>query len=178
MNVVSRSYRRAAFRRWGLPEHSTLRVALRGSTAVSTTAAPRQVWAVLSDVTRVGEWSHECQGASWLDGATSLAVGARFRGRNRAGSMRWSRPCTVTSLVPGEEVTWVTDGGIYGDNAAWRFRLVPDGTGTRIEQSFRVVNLPAWFDRFIWRMLPSHHDRSAALAADLERLGTLAAAET
>ena len=29
------------------------------------------VWRVVSDVTRTGEWSHECHSVHWLDGATS-----------------------------------------------------------------------------------------------------------
>ena len=28
---------------------------------------------MLADVTRIGEWSHECQGAEWLDGAATAA---------------------------------------------------------------------------------------------------------
>ncbi len=34
-------------------------------------AAPaEQVWAMIADVTRMGEWSPENQGATWLRGAT------------------------------------------------------------------------------------------------------------
>lgn len=49
-------------------------------------APVQQVWAVVSDVTRVGEWSHECCGAAWLGGADGPAPGVRYRGRNRAGT--------------------------------------------------------------------------------------------
>jgi hemerythrin-like domain-containing protein len=176
LNIVSRGERRATFRRWRLPEHTDLRVPLAGTTVVDVAATPQQVWDVLSDVSRVGEWSHECRRAEWLDGARSVAVGARFRGGNRSGSMKWSRPCTIEVADAPHTLAWVTDGGVYGDNSAWRFSLTPHGDGTRIEQSFRVLNLPVWFDRFIWRMIPAHHDRTAALHADLEQLGRIAAA--
>jgi hypothetical protein len=57
--LLAGRYRRAAFRRWRLPEHNALRLSLSGEVQVTTTAAPSAVWAVLADVTRVGEWSHE-----------------------------------------------------------------------------------------------------------------------
>ena len=34
------------------------------------------VWCVVADVTRTGEWSHECLDVSWLGGATAAAPGA------------------------------------------------------------------------------------------------------
>ena len=46
------------------------------------------VWRVIADVTRTGEWSHECLHVDWLGGATAAAPGARFRGRNRLGWLR------------------------------------------------------------------------------------------
>jgi hypothetical protein len=53
--------------------------------------APREVvYDLVTDVTRMGEWSPECVACEWVDGATGPAVGARFRGRNRHGLARWS----------------------------------------------------------------------------------------
>ena len=54
-----------------------------GRVEAVTDATPEQVWAVVADVTRVGEWSHECKVGVWADGATSARPGARFRGSNR-----------------------------------------------------------------------------------------------
>jgi Berberine and berberine like len=48
------------------------------------------VWRVIADVTRTGEWSHECHHVTWLGGATAAAPGVRFRGRNRSGWLRWT----------------------------------------------------------------------------------------
>ncbi len=33
------------------------------------------VWRVVSDVSRTGEWSHECRAVEWLDGTTAATVG-------------------------------------------------------------------------------------------------------
>ncbi|MFC8042496.1 SRPBCC family protein [Nocardia sp. NPDC057353] len=175
VELMTGRYRRAAFRRWRTPEFSPLRAVLYGEQSVEVAAAPAAVWEILADVPRVGEWSHECHSAAWLDGATAAAPGARFRGRNRSGRSRWSRTCTVTEVVPERALGWITHGGIYGDHTEWRYTLEPAGTGTRITQTYRVQAMPRWFDRLAWRITPAHHDRREALRDDLSRLGLLAA---
>jgi hemerythrin-like domain-containing protein/uncharacterized protein YndB with AHSA1/START domain len=176
-NLLSGRYRRAAYRRWQLPEHSGRKAPQSGQAEVTTTAAPGAVWAVLADVTRVGEWSHECHGAVWLDGAAAAAVGARFRGRNKAGRVRWSRPCTIEACEPPRELVYRTKGLVFGDATEWRFVLEPSSEGgTLIRQSYRVLTLPVWADRLLWVMVPAHHDRLAALQADLGRLAAIAEA--
>ena len=39
------------------------------------------VWALVSDLTNMGDWSPENDGGSWAGDATGAAVGAVFRGR-------------------------------------------------------------------------------------------------
>jgi uncharacterized protein YndB with AHSA1/START domain len=172
---LSGRYRRAAYRRWQLPEHSGRKAPVSGQAEVTTTASPGAVWAVLADVTRVGEWSHECHGAQWLDGATTAVPGARFRGRNKSGRVSWSRPCTIEACDRPRELVYRTKGVAFGDATQWRFVLEPAGDGgTVIRQSYRVLSLPVWADRLLWVMVPAHHDRLAALRADLGRLPVIA----
>jgi hypothetical protein len=64
-------------------------------------ADPLAVYAMLSDITRMGEWSPENCGGRWLGQAAGPAAGARFVGRNRKGVLRWSTVCTVTAADPG-----------------------------------------------------------------------------
>lgn len=176
LHIMIGRYRRGAFRRWRTTEFSALKCSLRGTQTAETPAPPQAVWAVLADVTRVGEWSHECHAARWLDGATAAAVGARFRGHSRSGRTRWSRVCTMTRVDPPRELAWVTHGGVYGDHTEWRYTLTPTPVGgTRITQTYRVLAMPRWFDRLAWTLTPAHHDRRAALHADLVRLGETAA---
>ncbi|WP_431970264.1 hemerythrin domain-containing protein [Nocardia sp. bgisy134] len=177
LHVMIRRYRRAAFRRWHTAEFSPLRVPLGGRNEVFCAAPPDAVWAVLADVTRVGEWSHECRGAEWLGGSTRAEVGARFRGSSKSGLWRWRRLCTCTVADKPRELVWVTDGAL-GDNSEWRFRLRPTPDGTCIEQTFRVLSLPVWLDRVIYRFVPAHRDRSRALRGDLERLAQLVERES
>lgn len=65
-------------------------------------ASPSAVFAALTDITRMGEWSPETIGAAWNDGATEAAVGASFTGHNRNGDKEWSTLATIVELVPDE----------------------------------------------------------------------------
>jgi hypothetical protein len=132
------------------------------------------VWDVVCDVTRVGEWSHECVGAVWLAGADEPTPGARFRGRNRAGVLRWGRVCEIVSADP-HELVWITvPTARYPDSSEWRIRLAKVEAGTKISQQFRVLRAPKALAVLYALAIPAHRDRTAALVADLTRLGTVA----
>jgi len=46
-------------------------------------ARPELVWDLVTDITRIGEWSPECIRAAWLGEPSRPRPGARFTGRNR-----------------------------------------------------------------------------------------------
>ena len=77
---------------------------LYGEVSVHMAAPPEKVWALVSDVTRIGEFSPETFEARWTRGSTGPEVGASFKGhvkRNGVGPTYWS-PCQVTKCVPNE----------------------------------------------------------------------------
>jgi len=148
-----------------------------GEVSVEVDATPEQVWNLLTDITRAGEWSHETQGGEWLDAAHGPAVGARFRGRNENGRMKWSRQCEVLSLDDNRSISWrtVPTKLRYRDSTIWTYELEPTDRGCRITQRFEVVLLGPVMDRLLYAAIPAHRDRSDALAADVRRLGEHAA---
>lgn len=142
---------------------------------VVVAARPDKVWSVVSDPTRVGEWSHECWGAEWLDGAHAPVPGARFRGRNRAGWVRWSRVSEIVSVDPPREMVWRTvPTWRIPDSTEWRIQVAPDPAGTWIAQSFQVLRAPRLLDLLYARLVPRHQDRDARLVEDLQRIGVVA----
>lgn len=144
---------------------------------VTTQAPIESVWQVISDVTRTGEWSHECHHVAWLVGATAAAPGVRFRGRNRLGALRWNRICEVLAVDPPHHLAWRTiPTPLFPDSTHWRITLEPVGSGTRIVQTFQLTKCPRWWEWIVARANPRHIDRSAALTEDLRRIGVLAAA--
>lgn len=115
--------------------------------SIAVKAPPEQVWAMVSDVTRVGEWSPEAVSAEWLDGATGPAVGVRFRGRNKRKGT-WSTTCTVTESEPGHAFAFLVGRG----ETSWRYDLTPDGDGCDVTESFEILKVPGPFGRFFTKL--------------------------
>ncbi|HET7523448.1 MAG TPA: SRPBCC family protein [Acidimicrobiales bacterium] len=119
-----------------------MRSARTGQASTHIDATPEQVWAIVSDLERMGEWSPECYRVEWLDGATSPAKpGARFKGWNRYGLMRWSMTCEVKTADPGREISWATVKGAR-ELVVWAYRLQPASQGCELTESFEVQWLP------------------------------------
>src|SRR3954452_19664470 len=119
--------------------------ALRMSDAQATTtiaADPMKVYALVSDLPRMGEWSPENTGGRWIGGATGPEVGARFRGNNRRGVLRWSTTCEVTDATPGKRFAFdVTYGPLSISH--WEYTFEPDGNGCRVTEEW-TERRPAW----------------------------------
>ena len=125
---------------------------MRDSVTVHMAAPPERVWELVSDVTRIGEFSPETFEAEWLDGATGPAVGAKFRGhvkRNGIGPVYWVT-CTVLVSEPGREFTFGTAGDPEPLNV-WSYRLAPNGDGTDVTESFALADKPLL--RVYWALL-------------------------
>ena len=75
---------------------------------VEIDAAPLTVYELISDITHMGDWSPECYRCEWLNGATAAEEGARFRGHNRLGKVRWHTDAIVTVADPGREFAFTT----------------------------------------------------------------------
>ncbi len=111
-------------------------------------ARPEALYGIIADVTRTPEYTPDIVRVEWLDGATGPAVGARFKAINTAGKgPKWSNKPVITVLDPNREIAWErTEKG--GGTLEWRYRFEPEGTGTRVTESYRVVsplNLFGWF---------------------------------
>ncbi len=148
-----------------------------GTVQVHVDASPERVWSLLSDLERMGEWSPECYRVRWLDGATSPAVpGARFRGWNRYGRLRWSVACRVKTAVPNEELSFAT---VVHEKemTTWTYRIVPSDRGVELVESFDVHWLPL-SARLVEDVVMRDRDRrrEAGMRSTLERIKEIAEA--
>ncbi|MEV1143791.1 SRPBCC family protein [Micromonospora sp. NPDC049799] len=106
-----------------LTEHPALAVTV----SHTVPAPPDRVYALISDITRMGEWSPETYAARWIE------PGHRFTGRNRIGRFyRWNISATVTEATPGRTFAFTTD---WPSSSSWRYRLEEVEGGTRITES-------------------------------------------
>ena len=112
-----------------------------GEATVHIDAPPERVYGMVSDVTRMGEWSPETYECEWVEGATGPAVGAKFKGRNKQGIMKWSTTPEVIAADPGREFAFVTKMG--GREATrWRYRFEPADGGTKVTESWEEIWSP------------------------------------
>lgn len=95
-----------------------------------------RVWGLVSDITRMGEWSPEVYEAEWADGATGPAVGARFKARNRRfGFLKYGNTSLVVVAEPGQEFAFV-QGRADKFRMKWTYRLESSGSGTDLTESW------------------------------------------
>jgi uncharacterized protein YndB with AHSA1/START domain len=99
-------------------------------------AAPAAtVWALVSDLPRMGQWSPENRGGQWVKGATGPVPGARFKGDNRNGDKSWSTDAKVVDADPGRRFSFlVTVGPIK--IAKWEYDFEETADGCRVTETW------------------------------------------
>ena len=112
---------------------------MRAEVTLHIDAPPDRVWGLVTDITKMGEYSPEVIEAEWIDGATGPVVGARYRGhvkRNENWPVLYWTTCKVTESQPGEVFEFAVIMRERSVNT-WRydFRATDDG-GTDVTESF------------------------------------------
>jgi Polyketide cyclase / dehydrase and lipid transport len=142
-------------------------------------APPAVVWPLVCDIQVPAEFSSEFQGGQWLDGATSPALGARFRGRNyHEAAGTWETVSTVCEFEPERRFAWAV-GDPDVPAARWRFTLEPEGSGTLIRQwmqigpgesgiSDAIRQMPDKEHRILRRRLAEHQANMQATLAGIK----------
>ncbi|MBC8363728.1 MAG: SRPBCC family protein [Actinobacteria bacterium] len=140
-------------------------------------ASPEEVWALVSDLTRMGEWSPEARGGRWAGGADGPSVGAVFKGSNRNGRYRWRTNVTVTECEPPRRFAFRLLVPFMG-GCDWVYEIEPSDGGCRVTES--------WVDHrkkvlvVVGRLLSGVADRAAhnraGMEATLDRLAEAFAA--
>jgi hypothetical protein len=122
--------------------------------AVVVDASPETVYALIADVTRVGELSPVCRSARWTDGDRT-----HFSGDNVMGDRTWTTQCRVDADVPGREFTFTNCGGEgTTELVRWSYTFAPRGDRTEVTEHWQV--LPG-YEGYVRRLAPD---------ADLEEL--------
>lgn len=137
-------------------------------------AAPaEEVWALVSDLPRMGEWSPENAGGKWVKGATGPALGAVFKGSNRNGLRRWSTTVTVVVCDPGKAFEFAVTSGPL-EIANWRYDFEDTESGCRVTESWQDKRKP-WFVT-VARVMGDHSAQHAEqeMAATLANLAAVA----
>ena len=114
---------------------------LRYSESIVVTRSAESLYDMVSDVTRMGEWSPVCK-ACWWDDGDSLRVGAWFTGRNELPERVWETRSQVIAAEPGREFAFVVGGSLV----RWSYAFTPVDGGTQVTESWEF--LPDGIARF------------------------------
>jgi uncharacterized protein YndB with AHSA1/START domain len=143
-------------------------MAEEASVSTTVSAPADRVFSLVADLTRMGQWSPECERVEWLGGASGTAVGARFKGHNRRDARRWATHGKVVVFEPGRELAFdITSVGNL-PVSRWIYRVEPEGED-------RCTLIETWQDRrgglmkVLGRLVTGVKDREAHNTAGMEQ---------
>ncbi len=96
-------------------------------------ASPAAVFASITDVTRMGEWSPETYAAEWKEGFDHPAVGAVFVGHNRNDGNEWTTEARIVELVENERFFFDCQVGDFVF-AKWGYTIEPTDAGCLVTE--------------------------------------------
>ena len=111
------------------------------SESIVVARSPEDLYDMVSDVTRMGEWSPVCT-ACWWDDGQGARPGAWFTGRNELPERTWETRSEVVAADPGQEFAFV----VGGSWVRWGFTFAPVDGGTQVTESWEF--LPDGIARF------------------------------
>ena len=102
------------------------------------------LYAMVSDLSRMGEWSPENVGGEWRHGS-GPTIGGRFKGRNERGSRQWTTNVEVTAAEPGRSFEFVVH-VVWPLTylATWGYRFESRDGSTLVTQ-YHQDHRPAWW---------------------------------
>jgi hypothetical protein len=153
-----------------LEENDTL------SAFVVINASADAVYAVVSDITRIREWSPETVRSVWTGED-------RFASWNRRAIALWKTPARVVTRIPGREFSFVVEVPGGKDWTQWTYRTEdgPDPGTCVLTEEFRMCMRLPWAARMYELLFLFVRDRRSDLQANLntcvERIRTIVEAD-
>ena len=107
-------------------------------------SSPEMLYTMVSDVTRMGEWSPVCKLCWWED--ETRGVDAWFTGRNVTEEKTWETRSKVVADDPGREFAFA----VNGDRTRWGYTFEPADGGTLVTESWEILPAakPSYIERF------------------------------
>lgn len=139
----------------------------RHSDSIRIARPAAEVYAITSDVTRMGELSPVCTSCTWDDASRAGQEGAWFTGHNAIGEFTWDTRCQVIAAVPGRAFAFINYGPEgKAELVRWGYDFEEHGGETDVTESWQV--LPSYPD-FVLAGAPE-----ADVAARLDGMAGLA----
>lgn len=98
---------------------------------IDISAPPARVWALISDLKKMPQWSPQCRAMKVIG---TLREGAKTLNLNRRGRLFWPTSSTITVLEPERKLAFRVD----ANGTEWSYELEPIEGGTRVVESRRA----------------------------------------
>ena len=125
---------------------------------IDISAPPAQVWRLVSDVRRMGEWSPECRKVIvWRRGGRAR-LGTWLTGINKSGWVVWPASAKIDLYDDERAIGW----RVLESGARWSYRLEFVGGVTRLTERRELPDGKTWFAEIFARAAlggDENHDR-------------------
>jgi uncharacterized protein YndB with AHSA1/START domain len=120
-------------------------------------APPETVFALVSELSRMGEWSSEATGGKWIGNASGPQIGAKFEGTNKNGSKKWKTISTVTAFESPRLFSFRVAAPVKV--ADWTYQVDPTPTGCTVTETWTDLRNP--FIKLLGKSFSGVSDRVA-----------------
>ena len=102
-------------------------------TEIEINAPVSKVWGLVSDLSRMPQWSPQCRIMKPLG---PIRPGTRTVNLNRRGLLFWPTTSVITEVVPERKIAF----RIPANTTVWSYELEPTATGTRLVETRHAEN--------------------------------------
>ncbi|WLP92346.1 SRPBCC family protein [Gordonia sp. NB41Y] len=99
--------------------------------SIDIDATPAQVWSVISDLKRMGEWSPQCK-KMIIRGPITL--GTKTININQRGPLVWPTTSKVVRFTPNEEIGF----RVAENRTVWSYTITPTDSGVTVTERREV----------------------------------------
>lgn len=111
-----------------------------GRSTIEIDATAEEVYQLVSDLDRMGDWSPECYRVQRENPGTDFEVGTLFQGYNRLGPNWWNVPCKVLAAEPGRLFEFESLTG-SSTPTRWTYELESKGSTCVLTERFNAPML-------------------------------------
>ena len=102
-------------------------------TEIEIDASVSKVWGLVSDLSRMPQWSPQCRVMKALG---PIRPGTRTLNLNRRGMLFWPTTSVITEVVPERKLAF----RVPINTTVWTFELEPTASGTRLVETRHAEN--------------------------------------
>ncbi|HEY9314767.1 SRPBCC family protein [Williamsia sp.] len=115
---------------------------LEASTEIKASA--EQVWKVVSDLKRMGEWSPQCRKII-VRGGGPVTLGTKTINVNKRGLLVWPTTAKVVRFEPNKEIAYK----IAENGTVWSFTITPADDGVKLTERREAPNNTTKVSQFL-----------------------------